>query len=55
MLRAILFGLGYNIPATDGIKTFDDFFIHIDIIENEQQYSLERKGDIVILNEKMRK
>ncbi len=55
LLRAILFGLGYNIPATDGIKTFDDFFIHIDIIENEQQYSLERKGDIVVLNEKNEK
>ena len=39
LLRAILFGLGYNIPATDGIKTFDDFFIHIDIIENEQQFN----------------
>lgn len=55
LLRAILFGLGYNIPATDGIKTFDDFFIHIDIVENKQQYSLERKGDIVVLNEKNEK
>ena len=51
LLRAILFGLGYNIPATDGIKTFDDFYIHIDLIEKFQQYSLERKGDIVTLNE----
>jgi len=50
LLRAILFGLGYNIPATDGIKTFDDFYIHIDFIEKFQQYSLERKGDIVTLN-----
>lgn len=50
LLRAILFGLGYNIPATDGIKTFDDFSIQIDIIEKSQQYSLERNGDIVVLN-----
>lgn len=55
LLRAILFGLGYNIPATDGIKTFDDFYIHIDLIEKSQQYSLERKGDIVTLNEENEK
>ena len=55
LLRAILFGLGYNIPATDGIKTFDDFYIQIDLIEKSQQYSLERSGDIVTLNEENEK
>ena len=55
LLRAILFGLGYNIPATDGIKTFDDFYIHIDLIEKSHQYSLERNGDIVTLNEENEK
>ncbi len=34
LLRAILYGFGYNIPATDGIKSFDDFMI---IIEYEEK------------------
>lgn len=46
-LRAILFGFGYNIPATDGIKTFDDFNITIEYIEKSKKYKIERRGDIV--------
>lgn len=49
LLRAILFGLGYNIPATDGIKTFYDFCITIEYIRNDEEYKIERNGDIVYL------
>ena len=47
LLRAILYGFGYNIPATDGIKTFDDFYILIEYTKNSQVYKIERHGDII--------
>lgn len=47
LLRAILYGFGYNIPATDGIKTFDDFSILIEYTKDIQSYKIERHGDIV--------
>ena len=42
LLRAILYGFGYNIPATDGIKSFDDFNILIEYIEKSREYKIEK-------------
>lgn len=50
LLRAILYGLGYNIPATDGIKTFDNFYIEIMLENNNKEYIVERHGDIIKLH-----
>lgn len=47
LLRTILYGFGYNIPATDGIKSFDDFIISIEYMEKLRKYSLERRKDLV--------
>ncbi len=47
LLRSILYGFGYNIPATDGIKTFDDFYILIEYTKDLQVYKIERHGDII--------
>lgn len=47
LLRAILYGLGYNIPATDGIKSFDDFHISIEYMEKSKRYVLERYRDLI--------
>lgn len=47
LLRAILYGLGYNIPATDGIKSFDDFHISIEYTEKSKRYVLERYRDLI--------
>ena len=49
LLRLILFGLGYNIPATDGIKTFDDFYIEIEYENNNDKYIIKRYKDNVHL------
>lgn len=46
-IRALLYGFGYNIPATDGIKSFNDFFITIEYFEKSKEYKIERSGDIV--------
>ena len=51
LLRAILYGFGYNIPATDGIKSFDDFMIIIEYEGKSKKYKIERCGDIVHLYE----
>jgi len=42
LLRLILYGLGYNVPATDGVKTFEDFFVKIEYENNEQKFVIER-------------
>ena len=49
LLRLILFGLGYNIPATDGIKTFDNFYIEIEYENNNDKYIIKRYQDNVQL------
>ncbi len=49
LLRLILYGLGYNIPATDGVKTFDNFQVIIEYENNNKKYILERnESDIEI-------
>lgn len=56
LLRVILYGLGYNIPPTDGIKTFDDLYIELELSNNDKEYKLFRHGDIIELqlqNEKI--
>lgn len=47
LLRLILYGLGYNIPATDGVKTFDNFYIKIEYENNDKDYMLERNGKFI--------
>lgn len=47
LLRLILYGFGYNIPATDGIKTFDDFYIKIEYKNNDKDYVLERNDKFI--------
>lgn len=47
LLRVILFGMGYCIPPTDGIKTFDDLFIEIELTNHDKEYKIFRHGDIV--------
>ena len=49
LLRLILYGLGYNIPATDGIKTFDNFYIEIEYENNNDKYIIKRYQDNVQL------
>ena len=36
LLRVLLFGLGYNIPATDGMKTFDNLYIELELSNNDK-------------------
>lgn len=42
LLRLILYGFGYNIPATDGVKTFDDFYVKIEYENNNSFFTIER-------------
>lgn len=51
LLRALLYALGYNIPATDGIKSFDNFYITIVLATNKEEYILERHRDIIKLQQ----
>lgn len=47
LLRLILYGLGYNIPATDGVKTFDNFNVIIEYEKDNIMYKIERyQGNI---------
>ena len=49
LLRLILYGLGYNIPATDGIGEFSDFSIRIIISNNGKDYILKRCDNEIVL------
>lgn len=49
LLRVLLFGLGYNIPATDGMKTFDNLDIELELSNNDKEFKLVRHGDIIEL------
>lgn len=47
LLRLILYGFGYNIPATDGVKTFDNFNVIIEYEKDSIIYKIERyQGNI---------
>ena len=51
LLRFILYGLGYNIPATEGIGDFDDYKINEEISIEDKRIILSRKGESIVLNE----
>lgn len=48
LIRLILYGLGYQIPATEGIGSFDKYKIEISIY-NSKDYIICRKADVVQL------
>ena len=50
LLRFILYGLGYNIPATEGIGDFDDYKINEEISIEDKRIILSRKGESIVLN-----
>lgn len=47
LIRFILYALGYQIPATEGIGNFDNMEFEILIKNNEQNFSINREKDIV--------
>lgn len=47
LIRFILYALGYQIPATEGIGDFDNMKFEILIKNNEQNFSINREKDIV--------
>lgn len=47
LIRFILYALGYQIPATEGIGDFDNMKFEILIKNNEQNFSINREQDIV--------
>lgn len=47
LIRFILYALGYQIPATEGIGNFDNMKFEILIKNNEQNFSINREKDIV--------
>lgn len=51
LLRFILYGLGYNIPPTEGIGDFDKYKINIELSSNVNQILLIRTGETIILKD----
>lgn len=49
LLRFILYGLGYNIPPTEGIGNFDKYRINVVLTINKKQVLLIRTGETIIL------
>ena len=49
LLRFILYGLGYNIPPTEGIGDFDNYRIKVLVTINKNQVSLIRNGESITL------
>lgn len=47
LIRFILYALGYQIPATEGIGDFDNMKFEILIKNNEQNFCIDREKDIV--------
>ena len=50
LIRFILYALGYQIPATEGIGDFDNLKFEILIESNNEYYTLNRLKDIVKVN-----
>ena len=50
LIRFILYALGYQIPATEGIGDFDNLKFEILIESNNEYYTLNRLKDIVRVN-----
>lgn len=51
LLRFILYGLGYNIPPTEGIGDFDKYKINIELSSEVKQILLIRTGETIILKD----
>lgn len=49
LIRFILYALGYQIPATEGIGDFDKFYFELKINANEKNMLLNRKSNILNL------
>lgn len=49
LIRFILYALGYQIPATEGIGDFDKFDFELKICNDENEMILNRKGSILSL------
>ena len=49
LLRFILYGLGYNIPPTEGIGNFDKYRINVVLTINKKQVLLIRTSETIIL------
>lgn len=50
LLRFILYGIGYSIPATEGIGDFDEYKINVEISIDDKRIILSRKGESIVLN-----
>ncbi|CDE49210.1 uncharacterized protein BN665_00391 [Firmicutes bacterium CAG:460] len=51
LLRFILYGLGYNIPPTEGIGDFGKYKINIELSSEVKQILLIRTGETIILKD----
>ncbi len=51
LLRFILFALGYNVPATEGIGNFDKYSFEMGITKNSKDLKLYRKAAKFIIEE----
>lgn len=49
LIRSILYALGYPIPATEGIGSFDELLFEILITNRNKKYILKREGNVVKL------
>ena len=49
LLRFILYGLGYNIPPTEGIGDFDKYNVNVVLTIDKKQVFLIRKGESITL------
>ena len=52
LIRFILYSLGYQIPATEGLKTFENYMFEISISNNGCEHILCRKAEEVLLKSK---
>lgn len=55
LVRFILYALGYQIPATEGVGEFDNMKFEILVNSNEQDFKIYRTGNNVVIFEKENK